>query len=188
MSNNKLWIYVKTTNPIKTMVVMLYPIRQRKNKRTYSLELAANLDVFESLWKFTARRPKDITEELRKRLVAAHQTGKYYNSICKVFGLQRSPFGQTVYKWRKLKMIAPHSGVIEQHRSQRSKRKEPEGFQNFSRWLPYFYQLMVKKTKQKTTQNSSITFWETWCGSVAFFWVGGWDPFWISREWLGQTQ
>lgn len=38
---------------------------------------------------------------------------------------------QTVYKWRKFKMIAPRSGLIEEHRSQRSKKKEPEGLQNF---------------------------------------------------------
>lgn len=76
---------------------------------------------------------QEITEELRKRLVAAHYTGKYYKSICKVFGPQRSPFGQIVHKWRKLKMIAPHSGVIEQHRSERSRRKEPEGLPKFYR-------------------------------------------------------
>lgn len=69
---------------------------------------------------------KEISEELRKRLVAAHQTGKYYKSICKVFGLQRSPFGHTVCKWRKLKMIALHSGVIEQQRSHSSKTKSQE--------------------------------------------------------------
>lgn len=39
-------------------------------------------------------------------------------------------------------MIAPHSGVIEQDRSQRSKRREPEGLHNVYR---DDYQLMVKK-------------------------------------------
>lgn len=104
----------------------------------YSLELAANLEAFESLWKFTDEQ-KEITEELRKRLGVAHQTGKYYKSICKVFGLQQSPFRQTVYKWRKFKMIAPRSGVIEEDRSQRSKKKEPEGLQNFyiDDWLTF---------------------------------------------------
>lgn len=77
-----------------------YKIKEKNaiGKRMYSVEL-----VFESL---LSNGTKEISEELRKRLVAAHQTGKYYKSICKVFGLQRSPFGHTVYKWRKLKMIA----------------------------------------------------------------------------------
>lgn len=89
----------------------------------HSLELAANLEVFESL---LSDGGKEISEELRKRLVAAHQTGKYYKSICKVFGLQRSPFGHTVCKCRKFKMLALHSGVIEQQRSQSSKTKSQE--------------------------------------------------------------
>lgn len=83
----------------------------------------------ESLRKFTVRGTKEISEQLRKRLVAAHQTGKYYKSICKVFGLQRSPFGQTVYKWGKFKMIVPHSGVMEggDHKDPRQRAREITG-------------------------------------------------------------
>lgn len=42
-------------------------------------------------------------------------------------------------------MIAPHSGVLEQDRSQRSKRREPEGLHNVYR---DDYQLMVKKSPE----------------------------------------
>lgn len=99
---------------------------------------------------------KEISEELRKRLVAAHQTGKYYKSICKVFGIQWSPFGHTVYKWRKFKMIALHSGVIEQQRSQRSRTKSQKDHRRTSMYLTAL-QLLAKR---KENPNSSITFWE----------------------------
>lgn len=111
------------------------------------------LKVCESL---LSNGTKEISEELRKRLVAAHQTGKYYRSICKVFGLQSSPFGHTVSKWRKFKMIALRSGVIEQQRSQGSMTTSQKDHRRTSMY-PTALQLLAKG---KGNPNSSITFWK----------------------------
>ncbi|XP_037533695.1 matrix metalloproteinase-20-like [Nematolebias whitei] len=47
---------------------------------------------------------KEISEDLRRRVVDAHQAGKGYKNISKEFGLQQSMVRQqTVFKWKKFK-------------------------------------------------------------------------------------
>uniref|UniRef100_A0AAR2LFJ0 Transposase Tc1-like domain-containing protein n=1 Tax=Pygocentrus nattereri TaxID=42514 RepID=A0AAR2LFJ0_PYGNA len=57
-------------------------------------------------------RTKEISEDLTKRVVDAHQAGKGYKTISKEFGLYQSIIRQIVYKWRKFKTIVslPRSG------------------------------------------------------------------------------
>ena len=64
------------------------------------------------LWKCIMARTKEISEDLRKSVVDAHQAGKGYKTISKEFGLHQSTVRQIVYKWRKFKTIVtlPRSG------------------------------------------------------------------------------
>lgn len=57
-------------------------------------------------------RTKELSEELRKRIVDAHEAGKGYKIISKEFGLHRSTVRQIVYKWRifKTTVTLPRSG------------------------------------------------------------------------------
>lgn len=57
-------------------------------------------------------RTKELSEELRKRIVDAHEAGKGYKFISKEFGLHRSTVRQIVYKWRifKTTVTLPRSG------------------------------------------------------------------------------
>ena len=43
---------------------------------------------------------KEISEDLRRRVVDAHQAGKGYKTISKEFGLHQSIVRQIVYKWK----------------------------------------------------------------------------------------
>ena len=56
-------------------------------------------------------RPKEISEDLRLRIVDLH-AGKGYKSISKRFDVHQSTVRQTVYKWRKFSAVAtlPRSG------------------------------------------------------------------------------
>ncbi len=54
----------------------------------------------------------DLFEDLRKRVVVAHQAGKGYKTISKKFGLHKSTVRQIMYKRRKFKttITLPRSG------------------------------------------------------------------------------
>ncbi len=64
-----------------------------------------SIKVWSCLWKWIMARTKEISEDLRKRVVVAHQAGKCYKTIYK-------EFRQIVYKWRKFKttVTLPRSG------------------------------------------------------------------------------
>ena len=55
---------------------------------------------------------KDISEDLRRRVVDAHKAGKGYKTISKEFGLHQSTVRQTVYKLKTSDTIVtlPRSG------------------------------------------------------------------------------
>ncbi|KAM3922034.1 uncharacterized protein RB166_011335 [Leptodactylus fuscus] len=57
-------------------------------------------------------RSKEISEELRKKVVEAHEAGRGYKTISKVFDLHRSTVRQIIYKWKVFNTIAtrPRSG------------------------------------------------------------------------------
>ncbi|XP_071968847.1 uncharacterized protein [Engystomops pustulosus] len=57
-------------------------------------------------------RSKEICEEVRRKVVEAHQAGKGYKSLSKVFHLHRSTIRQIIYKWKVFNTIAtrPRSG------------------------------------------------------------------------------
>ncbi|XP_075701913.1 uncharacterized protein LOC142665959 [Rhinoderma darwinii] len=57
-------------------------------------------------------RSKEISEELRKKVVEAHKSGKGYKTISKVFELHRSTVRQIIYKWKVFNTIEtrPRSG------------------------------------------------------------------------------
>lgn len=64
------------------------------------------------MWSGIMPRTKELSEELRKRVVGAHEAGKGYKIISKEFGLHRSTIRQIVYKWRifKTTVTLPRSG------------------------------------------------------------------------------
>ncbi|XP_044130787.1 zinc finger protein 367-like [Bufo gargarizans] len=57
-------------------------------------------------------RSKEISEEVRKKVVEAHKDGKGYKAISKVFDLHRSTVRQIIYKWKVFNSIdtRPRSG------------------------------------------------------------------------------
>ncbi|KAM4031591.1 uncharacterized protein ACNLHF_019001 isoform 2-T2 [Anomaloglossus baeobatrachus] len=57
-------------------------------------------------------RSKEICEEVRRRVVEAHEAGKGYKSISKVCALHRSTVRQIVYKWKTFNTVSsrPRSG------------------------------------------------------------------------------
>ncbi|XP_075444851.1 uncharacterized protein LOC142488342 isoform X3 [Ascaphus truei] len=57
-------------------------------------------------------RSKEISEDLRKAVIDAHQSRKGYKTISKALGLPQSTVRQIVYKWRKFKTTVnlPRSG------------------------------------------------------------------------------
>jgi transposase len=57
-------------------------------------------------------RTKEISEDLRLRIVDVHKARKAYQSISKSFDVHQSTVRQTVYKWRKFITVAtlPRSG------------------------------------------------------------------------------
>ncbi|XP_040293992.1 zinc finger protein 367-like [Bufo bufo] len=57
-------------------------------------------------------RSKEISEEVRKKVVEAHKDGKGYKTISKVFDLHRSTVRQIIYKWKVFNSIdtRPRSG------------------------------------------------------------------------------
>ncbi|MBN3278438.1 KPRB protein, partial [Polyodon spathula] len=57
-------------------------------------------------------RSKEVSEDLRKTVIDAHQSRKGYKTICKDLGLHQSTVRQIVYKWRKFKttVTLPRSG------------------------------------------------------------------------------
>ena len=57
-------------------------------------------------------RTKDISENLRLRIVELHKAGKGYKSISKSLDVHQSTVSQMVYKWRKFSTVAtlPRSG------------------------------------------------------------------------------
>lgn len=64
------------------------------------------------LWNGIMPRTKELSGELRKRIVDAHEAGKGYKIISKEYGLHRSTVRQIVYKWRifKTTVTLPRSG------------------------------------------------------------------------------
>ena len=55
------------------------------------------------LWKCVMAQTKEISEDLRRRVVDAHQAGKGYKTISKEFGLKQLTVRQIVYKLRTSK-------------------------------------------------------------------------------------
>uniref|UniRef100_A0AAZ3QD12 Transposase n=1 Tax=Oncorhynchus tshawytscha TaxID=74940 RepID=A0AAZ3QD12_ONCTS len=57
-------------------------------------------------------RTKEISEDLRLRMVDLHKAGKGYKSISKSLDVHQSTVRQMVYKWRKFSTVAtlPRSG------------------------------------------------------------------------------
>ena len=55
---------------------------------------------------------KEISEDLRLRMVDLHKAGKDYKSISKSLDVHQSTVRQIVYKWRKCSTVAtlPRSG------------------------------------------------------------------------------
>lgn len=55
---------------------------------------------------------KEISKDLRRRLLDAHQAGKGYKTIFEEFGLHQSTVRQIVYKWKTSNTIVtlPRSG------------------------------------------------------------------------------
>jgi transposase len=51
-------------------------------------------------------RTKEISEDLRLRIVDLHNAGKGYKSISKSLDVHQSTAGQIVYKWRKFSTVA----------------------------------------------------------------------------------
>ena len=64
------------------------------------------------VWKHVMPRSKEISEDLRKTVIDAHQSRKGYKTISKDLGLHQSTVRQIVYKWRKFKttVTLPRSG------------------------------------------------------------------------------
>uniref|UniRef100_A0A8C5M4E7 Sleeping Beauty transposase HTH domain-containing protein n=1 Tax=Leptobrachium leishanense TaxID=445787 RepID=A0A8C5M4E7_9ANUR len=59
-------------------------------------------------------RRKELSEDLRSRIVDLHEAGKGYKSISKSLDVHVSTVRQTVYKWRKFSTVAtlPRSGSL----------------------------------------------------------------------------
>ena len=57
-------------------------------------------------------RTKEISEDLRLRIIDLHKAGKGYKSISKSLDVHQSMVRQTVYEWRKFSAVAtlPRSG------------------------------------------------------------------------------
>ena len=51
-------------------------------------------------------RTKEISEDLRLRIVDLHNAGKGYKSISKSIDVHQSTVRQVVYKWRKFSTVA----------------------------------------------------------------------------------
>ena len=49
---------------------------------------------------------KELSEDLRSRIVDLHEAGKGYKSISKSLDVHVSTVRQTVYKWRKFSTVA----------------------------------------------------------------------------------
>ncbi|XP_068111821.1 uncharacterized protein [Hyperolius riggenbachi] len=62
--------------------------------------------------KLSVGRSKEISEDLRQKVVEAHKSGKGYKSISKELGLHRSTVRQIIYKWKKFSTVLtlPRSG------------------------------------------------------------------------------
>ncbi|XP_053577468.1 uncharacterized protein LOC128666737 isoform X3 [Bombina bombina] len=60
----------------------------------------------------TMPRRKDICNDLREAIVAAHQSGKGYKAISKQFKVHHSTVRKIIYKWKTFKTVAnlPRSG------------------------------------------------------------------------------
>ena len=60
----------------------------------------------------TMPRGKEISEDIRKKVLTAHQSGESYKTISKRFQLHPSTVRQIIYKWRAFNMTAtlPRSG------------------------------------------------------------------------------
>ena len=60
----------------------------------------------------TMPRAKEISEDMKKRVVTAHQSGEGYKTISERFQLHPSTVRQKMYKWRAFNMTAtlPRSG------------------------------------------------------------------------------
>ncbi|XP_077110778.1 uncharacterized protein LOC143766748 [Ranitomeya variabilis] len=57
-------------------------------------------------------RSKEISDEVRRKVVAAHEAGKGYKTISKVCELHRSTVRQIIYKWKTFNTVSsrPRSG------------------------------------------------------------------------------
>ena len=64
------------------------------------------------LWKCVMAQTKEISEDLRRRVVDAHQAGKGYKTISEEFGLHQSTVRQIIYKLKTSNTIVvlPRSG------------------------------------------------------------------------------
>ena len=60
----------------------------------------------------TMPRTKEISEDIKLRIVDLHKAGKGYKSISKSLDVHQSTVRQIVYKWRKFSTVAtlPRSG------------------------------------------------------------------------------
>jgi transposase len=76
---------------------------------------------------------KEISEDLRLRMIDLHKVGKGYKSISKSLDVHQSTVRQIVYKWRKFSTVAtlPRSGcpakinARAQHRMLNEVKKNP---------------------------------------------------------------
>uniref|UniRef100_A0AAR2K185 Transposase Tc1-like domain-containing protein n=1 Tax=Pygocentrus nattereri TaxID=42514 RepID=A0AAR2K185_PYGNA len=57
-------------------------------------------------------RQKELSEDLRSKIVALHKAGKGYKAISKTLEIHQSTVRQTIYKWRQFGTVAtlPRSG------------------------------------------------------------------------------
>ncbi|KAI3356616.1 hypothetical protein L3Q82_017824 [Scortum barcoo] len=65
-------------------------------------------------------RSKELSEALRKKIVAAYESGKGFKKISKEFDISHSTIRKIVYKWRTFKTTVHHAqqdlGQLTNHR------------------------------------------------------------------------
>ena len=89
-------------NLIISKYVHLYKSRSFGSLLVWSIQVCVN----------TMPRRKDISNNLREETVAAHQSGKGYKTISKLFGVHHSAERKIIHKWKIFKTAVnpPRSG------------------------------------------------------------------------------